>query len=118
MISSDVSGSDTSKLPVCVIAISLSKTFAFVSPVTVKLFKAINFIVSVDALLSIVATDVSPDTDATAASVSVVCAIEKTSLASSSDADSLTATSIVSLTFCIAVAIELSNVLSTVLTIS
>ena len=88
------------------------------SPVTVKLFNAINFIDPVEALLSIVTTDVSPDTVATAASVSVVCAIEKTSLASSSEADSFTATSIVSLTFCIAVAIELSNVLSTVLTIS
>ena len=51
---------------------SLSNTFALVSPVTVRLTAAIDFIVSVEAVLSIAATDVSPDTVATAASVRVV----------------------------------------------
>ena len=78
-----------------------------------RLTAAIDFIVSVEAVLSIAATDVSPDTVATAASVSVVCATANTSRASSRLVASFTAISMVSLTFCMAEATELSNVLST-----
>ena len=65
-------GSETFRVPVFEIASSLSNTFALVSPETVRLTAAIDFIVTVEAVLSIAATDVSPDTVAIAASVRVV----------------------------------------------